>query len=131
MSAFSAPTPNMVTSSNPVGGHSSTAATVVKAGKNVATTHVDADGEDNGVDREDSPEHIYHQIGTSEVIRVSKSSPLRSTERHNSLDNDPIIITKHSASRKPRFPSKGKIHDSSHDKTFEFPAFRMLALTAS
>ena len=84
--------------------------------------------------REDSPEHIYHQIGTNEVIRVSKkksssASPKRSSnksvpEKNSSnqrleakLDNvpaqyskaDKIIITKNSASRKPRFPSKGMI----------------------
>ena len=31
--------------------------------------------------REDSPEHIYHQIGTSEVIRVSKKKTSLSPKR--------------------------------------------------
>ena len=47
----------------------------------------DADGEDDD-DREDSPEHIYHQIGTNEVIRVKK--------------------TQASQQRQPRLPSKDK-----------------------
>ncbi len=51
----------------------------------------DADGEDNGL-REDSPEHIYHQIGTSEVIRVSKKrspSPSQRRPRVSSKEIDP------------------------------------------
>ena len=52
----------------------------------------DADGEDDD-DREDSPEHIYHQIGTSEVIRVKKSASPNATT---------------ASQRQPRLPSKDK-----------------------
>ena len=84
----------------------------------------DADQEDNEADdgREDSPEHIYHQIGTSEVIRVSKNkkgghrSSLGEAKAFKAQSGpsiescsapDQIIITKNTASRKPRLSSKG------------------------
>ena len=89
--------------------------------KHIAAAH-DADGEDNA-DREDSPEHIYHQIGTDEVVRVSKLP--KNTNSQNSspggqagklvpttastVDSDKIIITKNSVSRRPRINlSQGK-----------------------
>ena len=84
--------------------------------KHIAAAH-DADGEDNA-DREDSPEHIYHQIGTDEVVRVSKSKPKNTNNSQSPasggagsklpatasvvLDSDKIIITKNSVSRRPR-----------------------------
>ena len=88
--------------------------------REIAAASHDADGEDNA-DREDSPEHIYHQIGTDEVVRVSKSkskntnnsqspasgggqagSKLPTTASTAVLDSDKIIITKNSVSRRPR-----------------------------
>jgi hypothetical protein len=89
--------------------------------KNLAAQLGDADGEDNE-DREDSPEHIYHQIGTDELVKMSKTTTpvslslvqsssrrFRSPERKPvSFDSDQVIITMNSASRKPRFPSKGR-----------------------
>ena len=83
----------------------------------IAAASHDADGEDNA-DREDSPEHIYHQIGTDEVVRVSKSKPKNTNNSQSPasggagsklpatasvvLDSDKIIITKNSVSRRPR-----------------------------
>lgn len=81
---------------------------IQKSFVNAAAVCNDADGEDNA-DREDSPEHIYHQIGTDEVLRVSKARSSRSPERKAFEPSDRIIITKNSASRMPRFPSKGTI----------------------
>ena len=72
--------------------------------KNSITAH-DADGEDNdGADREDSPEHIYHQIGTDELVRVSKlpKSSSQSPGKCTPSESDKVIITKNSASRRPR-----------------------------
>ena len=83
--------------------------------KKLSITAHDADGEDNEdvADREDSPEHIYHQIGTDEVVRVSKLSKTNSQspgKNGNPSDSDKIIITKNSASRRPRvnLVSQGK-----------------------
>ena len=61
--------------------------------KKSSNANEDADVEDDD-DREDSPEHIYHQIGTDQLIRVKK----------NPEKNDGIIITKNTASRQPRIP---------------------------
>ena len=63
--------------------------------KMVVNVNEDADGEDDD-DREESPEHIYHQIGTDQVIRVKKNAPPEK--------KDPILITKNTASRQPRLP---------------------------
>ena len=61
------------------------------------SVHNDADGEDDD-DREDSPEHIYHQIGTTEVIRVKKQD------------------TESAKPRQPRLPSKDKPIDTGEAK---------------
>ena len=90
--------------------------------KKLSITAHDADGEDNEdvADREDSPEHIYHQIGTDEVVRVSKLSKTNSQspgKNINPSDNsDKIIITKNTASRRPRvnLVSQGKFMTSVH-----------------
>ena len=100
----------------------------------------DADGEydvDDTANREVSPEHIYHQIGSDSVVKLSKKphSPIRRRKRSGSRSKDrsgeyhavrgvavmpaqpkgsqmdAVVITSHQSSRKPRqsnSPSKGQ-----------------------